>query len=110
MLHTKIKKNKRVMRKKVEIFKETGTWPTKKGEKPKPKETVSWSKNKEAKEKKQTKKLKREENFKRKCTEEELEELEQDLRLMKQHKKKKITNDEFEKQFMTEDDQLEAVP
>ena len=106
----KNKEKQKSHEKKVEIFKETGTWPTKKGEKPKPKETVSWSKNKEAKEKKQTKKLKREENFKRKCTEEELEELEQDLRLMKKHKKKKITDDEFEKQFMTEDDQLEAVP
>jgi len=92
--------------KKLEIYNETGKWPTSKKDGDKPKQTVAWSKNKEIKAKKKLRKQKKEEALKRKLTAEDVEEASEDYHQMqglkKKLKKQKISTEDFDKEFLTQ--------
>ncbi|KAF5272006.1 hypothetical protein FQR65_LT04987 [Abscondita terminalis] len=94
---------------KLDIFKATGKWPTKK-KRIRNKQSEAWSKAKEQKELKKLKRLKRkqvktqgdEPPAKKKragISEEDLAELAKDIGLLKKLKKKKITDEEYEKEM-----------
>ncbi|CAB3245567.1 unnamed protein product [Arctia plantaginis] len=96
---------------KLEEYKKTGVWPSKK--KKKMMQTQSWEQAKQNKEDRKLKRKKRKEwkaqnsteggkKKKRKAvTQEELNELAADIALMKKLKKRKITEDQFDKEFET---------
>ncbi|KAK4878260.1 hypothetical protein RN001_010766 [Aquatica leii] len=92
---------------KLDIFKATGKWPTKK-KRIRNKQSEAWSKAKEQKELKKLKRIKRKQlksdqqpTKKRKSgiTDEDLAELAKDIGLLKKLKKKKISDEEFEKEI-----------
>ncbi|KAB0791498.1 hypothetical protein PPYR_03298 [Photinus pyralis] len=95
---------------KLDIYKETGKWPGKR--KPiRAKQSEAWSKAKEQKELKRLKRMKRKQakverkgevsDRKRKSalSEEDMAELAKDIALIKKLKKKKISNEEFDKEM-----------
>ncbi|XP_049879438.1 probable ATP-dependent RNA helicase DDX55 homolog [Pectinophora gossypiella] len=93
---------------KLEEYKKTGVWPSKK--KKKMVQTTPWENAKQNKEDKKLRKKKRKESKqnnadgkkgkKRKAvTQEELDELAKDVALMKKLKKRKITQEQFDQQF-----------
>ncbi|XP_071495241.1 ATP-dependent RNA helicase DDX55-like [Diadema antillarum] len=80
------------------------------GKKQRKGKTVAWSKNKEKKEKKKDRKQRKEASKKRKqqFDEADLDELADDVRLMKKLKKGKISKEDFESNFGKEDSQRPA--
>ncbi|XP_034235584.1 ATP-dependent RNA helicase DDX55 [Thrips palmi] len=97
---------------KLTIYKETGKWPSKNQQRSHKKQTEPWSiakaRKEERKEKRRLRKVKKAElkaqgietkKRKKGLTAEELEELKNDVALMKKLKKKKITEEEFDKNF-----------
>ncbi|XP_072934117.1 probable ATP-dependent RNA helicase DDX55 homolog [Epargyreus clarus] len=91
---------------KLEEYKKTGVWPSKK--KKKMVKTQPWEQTKQNKEekkqrKKKRKELKQKENGKSKkrraVTQEELDELAADVALIKKLKRRKITHEQFDKEF-----------
>ncbi|KAF5290080.1 hypothetical protein FQA39_LY14861 [Lamprigera yunnana] len=93
---------------KLEIFKKSGKWPTKK-KRIRNKQSEAWSKAKEQKELKRLKRLKRKQikdnkstckKRKNEISDEDMAELAKDISLMKQLKKKKISEEEFEKEIV----------
>ncbi|XP_049942298.1 ATP-dependent RNA helicase DDX55 [Schistocerca serialis cubense] len=103
--------------KKLEQYKETGVWPGSKNFKRKHKQTEAWSLTKQLKAERKEKRSKRAEKRKLKQQEgkvktkkkrktlssEEMEELARDVALLKKLRKKKITEEEFEEEFMNDD-------
>jgi len=93
--------------KKLEIYLETNSWPSKKGAIKRKMPTTPWEITKkrklEKKERRKTRKEKAEKGIKRKkkpkINEEEVAALAKDIALIKKMKKKKISNEEFDKEF-----------
>ncbi|XP_068226782.1 ATP-dependent RNA helicase DDX55 [Palaemon carinicauda] len=91
---------------KLKEFRETGKWP---GLKQAPKtQTTPWS---EQKDKALKKKKRREKNEKKRnrnrLTEEEMEELDEDYRMLKRRRKGKVSDAEFDKHFGMDDDEVD---
>lgn len=98
--------------KKLKIFMETHKWPSKKGQfKPRRTQTVAWEQSKKKKEERKERKKKKKElkaaqdGSKRKrkrirVDEEELESLKRDIALMSKLKRKKISPEDFDREFV----------
>ncbi|XP_059478620.1 ATP-dependent RNA helicase DDX55 [Neocloeon triangulifer] len=91
-------------KRKFEEYQETGQWPGKKKRKV---QTVSWAKSKELRATKDDIKSKRKRELREqkkrkkvKVSQDDMEELAKDIALIKKFKKKKITSEDFDNQFM----------
>ncbi|GLH01659.1 Probable ATP-dependent RNA helicase DDX55 homolog [Gryllus bimaculatus] len=104
------KQREEVRQQKLNVFRDTGSWPTK-GQKRKRKQTEPWS---ETKKNKQERKERRKERKERKnamalegkvkkkkkgISKEEMEELEKDIALIKKFQRKKMSEEEFSEKF-----------
>lgn len=89
---------------KLDTYKETGSWPGMKLHKPK-QESWSQTKEKKAKKKKKNEKKRKGHQF----TQEDLDDLEEDFRMIKKLKKGKIKNKDFDKHFGCEVDEVEET-
>uniref|UniRef100_A0A1B6CXC2 ATP-dependent RNA helicase n=1 Tax=Clastoptera arizonana TaxID=38151 RepID=A0A1B6CXC2_9HEMI len=117
----KNKQQEAVRLEKLLIYNKTGKWPQKGSDKQtkKTKQTIPWSQNKEQKLQRQEKRrLRKEYTLKKqkegkvrnkrkrnKLSEEDMEELAKDVALLKQLKKKKISEQEFNSEFGIEDNE-----
>ena len=84
--------------KKLEIFSKTNKWPVAKGKEIHKKETIPWSKNKEKKIKKKAKKEKIKQASEI-MTNADIDDLEEDHKMLMKLKKGKISKDDFDKHF-----------
>lgn len=89
---------------KLSAYKETGSWPGMKQHKPK-QEAWSQQKERKAKKKKKNEKKRKAHEF----TQEDLDDLEEDFRMVKKLKKGKIKNKDFDKYFGCEADVVEET-
>lgn len=96
----KDKKREEIRQQKLEIYKSTGSWPGRKIKNIK-KSSEPWALSKQKKIDKKEKRLKRKKvkELKRKISDDDLEELAQDVALMKKIKKRKVGEDELDKSF-----------
>lgn len=90
--------------KKLSTYQATGKWPGLKQPKAK---SESWSKQKDLAQKKKKRKMKQENKKRHRLTEEEMEELDDDYRMLKKRKKNKISQKEFDKHFGFEEEEEE---
>ncbi|KAG7162788.1 ATP-dependent RNA helicase DDX55-like [Homarus americanus] len=92
----KDKQKEKSRQQKLSTYRETGQWP---GMKPFTPKTVSWSDKKDKKAKKKKKIEKKMKKRSHQFTQEELDDLEEDIRMVKKLKKGKIKDKDFDKYF-----------
>lgn len=94
----KDKQKEKSRQNKLVVFNETGKWPAGKKTEIRKKETVPWSKQKDQKLKKKVKNAKRQQQFD-KLTSEDIDDLEDDHKILKKLRRKKISHEDFDKHF-----------